>query len=211
MFVKMKIKWFSKRKLNVRISKTKIKCAILGFSQNCCILGKSREKLVKFSKNSSKIQQILAKFATFCKNQQKIQQFLTKKLRLENGAKAQAQGSRVRACMSAQNERRVRVVPYHAWILDFQDVAAFLWRRIGRAWPALVRVYFFVDWTCNLCPGRVDFRAYLGRNFPRPRIRRDTIENVELADFFELRGLFDDSDGLPSDSDASPDMDASDD
>ena len=64
----MKIKCFSKRKLNVRISKTKIKCAILGFSQNCCILGKSREKLVKFSKNSAKIQQILANFATFCKN-----------------------------------------------------------------------------------------------------------------------------------------------
>ena len=72
MFVKMKIKCFSKRKLNVRISKTKIKCAILGFfPQNCCILGKSREKLVKFSKNSATIQQILAKFATFCKNQQK--------------------------------------------------------------------------------------------------------------------------------------------
>ena len=71
MFVKMKIKCFSKRKLNVRISKTKIKCAILGFSQNCCILGKSREKLVKFSKNSAKIQQLLANFATFCKNQQK--------------------------------------------------------------------------------------------------------------------------------------------
>ena len=71
-----------------RISKTKIKCAILGFSQNCCILGKSREKLVKFSKNSAEIQQLLANFATFCKNQQKkIQQFLTKKLRLENGAK----------------------------------------------------------------------------------------------------------------------------
>ena len=80
----MKIKCFSKRKLNVRISKTKIKYAILGFSQNCCILGKSREKLVKFSKNSAKIQQILANFATFCKNQQKNQQFLTKKLRLEN-------------------------------------------------------------------------------------------------------------------------------
>ena len=61
----MKIKCFSKRKLNVRISKTKIKCAILGFSQNCCILGKSREKLVKFSKNSATIQQILAKFAKF--------------------------------------------------------------------------------------------------------------------------------------------------
>ena len=67
MFVKMKIKCFSKRKLNVRISKTKIKCAILGFSQNCCILGKSREKLVNLARN----QQILANFATFCKNQQK--------------------------------------------------------------------------------------------------------------------------------------------
>merc|ERR1719238_1727372 len=60
--VKMKIKCFSKRKLNVRISKTKIKCAILGFSQNCCILGKSREKLVKFIKNSAKIQQKFSKF-----------------------------------------------------------------------------------------------------------------------------------------------------
>ena len=67
MFVKMKIKCFSKRKLNVRISKTKIKCAILGFSQNCCILGKSREKLVKFSKHSAKIQQ---KFSKFWKNLQ---------------------------------------------------------------------------------------------------------------------------------------------
>ena len=69
MFVKMKIKCFSKRKLNVRISKTKIKCVILGSSQNnyCCILGKSREKLVKFSKNSANIQQILENFATFCK------------------------------------------------------------------------------------------------------------------------------------------------
>ena len=108
---------------------------------------------------------------------------------------------------SGQHERRARVVPYHAWILDVQDVAAFLWRRVGRAWPALVRVYFFVDYTCNLCPGRIDYRAFLGRAFPRPRIRRDTIENVELADFFERRGLFDD--GLPSDSDA--DSGASDD
>ena len=62
MFAKMKIKYFSERKLNVRISKTKIKCAILGFSQNCCILGKSRKNLVNFSKNSSKI---LAKFVKF--------------------------------------------------------------------------------------------------------------------------------------------------
>ena len=29
----MKIKWFSKQKVNVRISKTKIKCAILGFAK----------------------------------------------------------------------------------------------------------------------------------------------------------------------------------
>ena len=80
----MKIKCFSKRKLNVRISKTKIKCAILGFSQNCCILGKSRKKLIKFSKNSAKFWQILQHFVKISK---KIQQFLTKKLRLENGAK----------------------------------------------------------------------------------------------------------------------------
>ena len=80
----MKIKRFSKRKLNVRICKTKIKCAILGFSQNCCILAKSREKLIKFSKISAKFLQILQHFVKISK---KIQQFLTKKLRLENGAK----------------------------------------------------------------------------------------------------------------------------
>ena len=67
MFVKMKIECFSKRKLNVRISKTKIKCAILGFSQNCCILGKSREKLVKFSKNSETFWQILQHFVKISK------------------------------------------------------------------------------------------------------------------------------------------------
>ena len=54
----MKIKCFSKRKLNVRISKTKIECVILGFSQNCCILGKSRKNWSKFSK----MQQISDKF-----------------------------------------------------------------------------------------------------------------------------------------------------
>ena len=87
----MKIKCFSKRKFNVRISKTKIKCAILGFSPNCCILGKSREKLVKFSQIQQKFSKTSAKFwqnlQHFVKNQQKIQQFLTQKLRLENGAK----------------------------------------------------------------------------------------------------------------------------
>ena len=87
MFVKMKIKCFSKRKLNVRISKTKIKCAILGFSQNCCILGKSREKLVKFSKNSAKIQQILANFATFCKNQQKNSAIFNEKIEIRERCK----------------------------------------------------------------------------------------------------------------------------
>jgi len=66
MFVEMKIKCFSKRKLNVRISKTKIKCAILGFSQNCCILGKSREKLVKFSKIQQKFSKNSANSGKFC-------------------------------------------------------------------------------------------------------------------------------------------------
>ena len=84
----MKIKCFSKRKFNVRISKTKItKCAILGFSQNCCILGKSREKLVKFSKNSAKIQQILANFATFCKNQQKNSAIFNEKIEIRERCK----------------------------------------------------------------------------------------------------------------------------
>ena len=73
----MKIKCFSKRKLNVRISKTKIKCAILRFSQNCCILGKSREKLVK----SSKI------FATFCKNQQKNSAIFKEKIDIRERCK----------------------------------------------------------------------------------------------------------------------------
>ena len=110
--------------------------------------------------------------------------------------------------MSGQHERGARVVPYHAWILDVQDVAALLCRRLGRAWVALLRVYFFVDWTCNL--GRIDYRAYLGDGFPRPRIRRDTAENVDLAGFFEgtpRRTRPTDSDN----SDASPDSDASDD
>jgi hypothetical protein len=85
----MKIKCFSKRKLNVRISKTKIKCAILGFSQNCCIkiLGKSRKKLVKFSKNSVKTQQILANFATFCKNQQKNSAIFNEKIEIRERCK----------------------------------------------------------------------------------------------------------------------------
>ena len=110
--------------------------------------------------------------------------------------------------MSGQHERGARVVPYHAWILDVQDVAALLCRRLGRAWVALLRVYFFVDYTCNL--GRIDYRAYLGAGFPRPRIRRDTAENVDLAGFFAgtpRRTRPTDSDN----SDASPDSDASDD
>ena len=70
MFVKMKIKCFSKRKLNVRISKTKIKCAILGFPPKLLHFGKIKipKKIgqILFSKHSANIQQILAKFATFC-------------------------------------------------------------------------------------------------------------------------------------------------
>ena len=57
MFVKMKIKCFSKRKLNVRISKTKIKCATLGVSPNCCILGKSDQNPEKIWSNLAKNQQ----------------------------------------------------------------------------------------------------------------------------------------------------------
>ena len=53
----MKMKCFSKRKLNVRISKTKIKCVNLGFSQNRCILGKSRKNWSFFWSNLAKIQQ----------------------------------------------------------------------------------------------------------------------------------------------------------
>ena len=83
----MKIKCFSKRKLNLRISKTKIKCAILGFSQNCCISGKSREKLVKFSKIQQEFSKFLQSLQHFVKISKKNQQFLTEKLRLENGAK----------------------------------------------------------------------------------------------------------------------------
>ena len=82
MFVKMKIKCFSKRKSNVRISKTKIKCAILGFSTNRCILGKSRKNLLKIWLKFSKL---LGNFAKFCKNQRNFQRFLTKNLRLEKG------------------------------------------------------------------------------------------------------------------------------
>ena len=107
----MKIKCFSKRKLNVRISKTKIKCAILGFSQNCCILGKSREKLVKFSKNSAKIQQILANFATFCKNQQKKSAIFNEKIELRGrckGAHCVDLGGRFQTHIYLQNLASIR-------------------------------------------------------------------------------------------------------
>ena len=166
-------------------------------SEKCCILEKSRKNLVKFGENSAKFWQNLRNFG---KKQQKIQQFLTKILRLES--------SRCHVGMSGQDARGGRVVPYHGWILDVQDVAALLCRRLGRAWVALLRVYFFVDYTCNL--GRIDYRAYLGDGFPRPRIRRDTAENVDLAGFFEgtpRRTRPTESDN----SDASPDSDASDD
>ena len=141
------------------------------------------------------------KLANFLKNANLAEIF-------EIRERLKAQGSRCHVCMSGQDARGGRVVPYHGWILDVQDVAALLCRRLGRAWVALLRVYFFVDWTCNL--GRIDYRAYLGDGFPRPRIRRDTAENVDLAGFFEgtpRRTRPTDSDN----SDASPDSDASDD
>ena len=72
MFVKMKIDFFSKRKLNVRISKTKIKCAILGFSPNCCILGKSGYYPEKNWSNLAKIQQNFSKFWQFLQHFVKI-------------------------------------------------------------------------------------------------------------------------------------------
>ena len=64
MFVKMKVKCFSKRKLNVRISKTKIKCTILGFSQNCCIFNFWENPEIFWS-NLAKFSEILANFGTF--------------------------------------------------------------------------------------------------------------------------------------------------
>ena len=72
MFVKMKIKCFSKRKLNVRISKTKIKCAILGFSQNCCINfwenpEKNWSNLAKIQQKFSNSWQILQHFVKISK------------------------------------------------------------------------------------------------------------------------------------------------
>ena len=77
----MKIKCFSKRKLNVRISKTKIKCAILGLNifPKFAAFWENPEKnwsnLAKFSTNSAQIQQILANFATSCKKSATFQQF----------------------------------------------------------------------------------------------------------------------------------------
>ena len=68
----MKIKYFSKRKWNVRISKTKTKCATLGFSQNCCVLGKSRKVFV----NLRKIEQNSRKIARFFKQIRKKNVFL---------------------------------------------------------------------------------------------------------------------------------------
>ena len=50
----------------------------------CCILGKSRKKLVNIQQHFRKILEILQNAV---KNQQKFQQFLTKKFILENGAK----------------------------------------------------------------------------------------------------------------------------
>ena len=70
MFVKMKIKCFSKRKLNVRISKTKIKCAILGFPK-IAAFGENPEKnwsnLTKIQQKFSKFWQILQHFVKISK------------------------------------------------------------------------------------------------------------------------------------------------
>ena len=56
---------------------------VLNILEKCCILEKSRKKLVKFGENSAKFSQNLRNFG---EKQKKIQQFLTKILRLENGA-----------------------------------------------------------------------------------------------------------------------------
>ena len=64
MFVKMKIKYFSKRKLNVRISKTKINVQFWDFPK-IAAFWKNPEKiwsnLAKIQQNSSKICEILEK------------------------------------------------------------------------------------------------------------------------------------------------------
>ena len=57
------------------------------FFEKCCILQKSRKKMVKFGENSAKFGQIWENLRNFGKKQQKIQRFLTKILRLESGAK----------------------------------------------------------------------------------------------------------------------------
>ena len=145
----MKIKCFSKRKLNVHISKTKIKCAILGFSQNCCILGKSREKLVKFSKNSAKIQQKFSKNSAkfwqilqhFVKISKKNKQFLTKKLRIENG---------VKECIVQISARA------------FQRVfTCKIWLRYSRERAYLISLFLVLPWSFNF-----------HRGLPPPKKRR---------------------------------------
>ena len=56
----------------------------LNILEKCCILEKSRKKLVKFGEHSAKLWQNLRNFG---KNRKQIQQFLSKNLRLESGAK----------------------------------------------------------------------------------------------------------------------------
>ena len=58
---------FFKTKIKCAHFQNEFKCAILGFFQNCCILEKSRENLVKFSKNSAKMQQALQHFVKISK------------------------------------------------------------------------------------------------------------------------------------------------
>ena len=61
----MKIKCFSKRKLNVRISKTKIKCAILGFSDHFPKIAAFWENPEKIGQNLAEIQQHPGKFCNY--------------------------------------------------------------------------------------------------------------------------------------------------
>ena len=85
----MKIKCFSKRKLNVRISKTKIKCAILGFSQNCSInFWENPEKNWSNLQKFSKFWQIVQHFVKISKKKSAIfNEKIEIRERFQNGAK----------------------------------------------------------------------------------------------------------------------------
>ena len=134
MFVKMKIKCFSKRKLNVRISKTKIKCAILGFSQNCCIWGKSQNCGIlgkiprKIGQIQQKIQQILAKFAIFCKNQQKNSAIFNEKIEIRERCKVVFLGfdsktvQRSALCRSRRELSNKQLIPTSIYLKNLASI-----------------------------------------------------------------------------------------